>query len=109
MSLSVVPQTMPTLPGFDAAALKRAVKHHHRWHPIVWVEELRTRCGANARDARYIDMWGIRPNTKQGNTAYAYEIKVSRGDFLRDMKQSKKQDGARALSNEFWFVARPAR
>ena len=96
----------PTLPDFDAAALKRAVKHEHRWHPIVWIDELRTKCGLGGGE-RYIDLWGIRANADQGCTSYTFEIKVSRADFQRDLKQPSKQDGARALSNEFYFVTPP--
>jgi hypothetical protein len=56
---------------------------------------------------RYFDMWAINANAAGGCRAWAYEIKVSRSDFLRDMKQADKQDPARDISNEFWFVAPP--
>lgn len=35
---------------------------------------------------------------------YAYEIKISRSDFLNDIKQSHKQVNAHAVSNYFYWV-----
>lgn len=40
--------------------------------------------------------------------AIAYEIKRSRGDFLRDVKKANtKHRGAKAYSDEFYYVAPP--
>lgn len=94
------------MPVFTAASLRHAIRRcHAMWHSVVWVDELRTKAGGDGGE-RFIDLWGIRPNVPHC-TSLSYEIKVSRGDFLRDMKITKKHDGARALSNEFWFVAPP--
>lgn len=102
------PLTDHPMPVFTADMLRHAVRRMHvRFHTgsVVWVNELRTKAGGDGGE-RFIDLWGIRPNVPHC-TALSYEIKVSRSDFLRDMKIAAKHDGARALSNEFWFVAPP--
>jgi hypothetical protein len=50
-----------------------------------------------------VDLWAINVAPSTGNTADAYEIKVSRADFRRDTH--KKQRGARLFSDRFWYVA----
>lgn len=100
------PMTSHPMPVFTAAMLRHAIRRRHvMWHTVVWVDELRTKAGTDGGE-RFIDLWGIRPNVPHCS-ALAYEIKISRADFLRDAKIAKKHDGARALSNEFYFVAPP--
>jgi hypothetical protein len=94
------PLTDHPMPIFTAASLRHAIRRRHaRYYNVIWIDELRTKAGMDGGE-RYIDLWGIRCNVPDC-TAFSYEIKVSRGDFLRDMKIAAKHDGARALSNEF--------
>lgn len=94
-------------PTFDTAALRAAIRKRHRGRGAVLIEELRTACGFVGGAERYIDVWTIESNASKGCTAQAYEIKVSRADFQRDVKQPLKQRGARLFSDQFWFVAPP--
>lgn len=87
--------------------LKRAVVFRHVRGPRASVvEEFRTKCGMDGGE-RYVDMWAINANAAGGCRAWAYEIKISRADFLRDMKQADKQSPTRIISDKFWFVTPP--
>ncbi|UCI23697.1 hypothetical protein [Mesorhizobium sp. B2-8-5] len=66
----------------------------------IWASELGFFSGA-----RRIDFWTLEPTHSQGFRASAYEIKISRGDFLRD--SIEKQDGALRWSDRFWYVTSP--
>lgn len=71
------------------------------------IEELRIGCGFTAGAERSIDIWAIEANASKGCTATSYEVKISRGDFKKDMKQPLKQRGARLFSDQFFFVTPP--
>ena len=65
--------------------------------------ELRLGSGYSDISQRRIDMFMI--SSDKGNYTTAFEIKVSRGDFLRDIKDEAKQRGARLYSSNFYYVA----
>lgn len=52
-----------------------------------------------------LDAWAMNVWPSGGYTTIAYEIKVSRGDFLREMKDAHKRDWALTFTDEFYFVA----
>lgn len=68
--------------------------------------ELRDGTGWSGRgqrmDAFAMHTWPSRKFHRVG-----YEIKLSRGDFLNELKQFYKRDWAMSITNEFWFVAPP--
>ncbi|TIX28266.1 hypothetical protein [Mesorhizobium sp.] len=66
----------------------------------IWASELGFFSGS-----RRIDFWTLEPTHSQGFRASAYEIKISRADFLRD--SIEKQDGALRWSDRFWYVTPP--
>ena len=92
---------------FSTDELKRCIRHRHSGRGAVVIEELRIGCGYSGGAERSIDVWAIEPNSSKGCTATSYEIKISRGDFLRDVKSPLKQRGARLFSDQFWFVTPP--
>ena len=61
--------------------------------------------GFGAAQMRRIDLWTIDPGPATGCRTASYEVKVSRSDFLRELKQPNKQRSARLFSDEFWYVA----
>lgn len=65
--------------------------------------ELRLGSGYNDISQRRIDLFMI--SSEKGNYTTAFEIKVSRGDFLKDIKDEAKQRGARLYSSNFYYVA----
>lgn len=91
----------------DATMLKEAIRFRHRSKGAVLIEELRIGCGFVGGAERAIDVWAIEPNASKGCTAVSYEVKVSRSDFAKDMKDPLKQRGARLFSDQFFFVTPP--
>lgn len=71
----------------------------------IFVTELRGGAGGRPTDNCYIDAWAMHPFPSRQNCRVAYEVKVSRSDFLRDTKQPHKHRAALVHSNEFYFVA----
>ena len=65
--------------------------------------ELRLGSGYGGISERRVDCFTISPN--KGHITTAFEIKASRGDFLRDIRNGIKQRGARMYSNYFYYVA----
>lgn len=70
-------------------------------------QELRIGCGYAGGADRSIDLWVIEAAATKGCPATSYEIKVSRADFQKDIKQPLKQRGARLFSDQFYFVTPP--
>lgn len=69
----------------------------------VLFPELRLGSGYSDIAQRRIDLFMI--SSEKGNYTTAFEIKVSRGDFLKDIKDEAKQRGARLYSSNFYYVA----
>ena len=65
--------------------------------------ELRLGSGYGGISERRVDCFTISPN--KGHITTAFEIKASRGDFLKDIRNGIKQRGARMYSNYFYYVA----
>lgn len=72
-------------------------------HPTVLLEQVANATGFDAGrwvDAAVFEMWPM-----HGLTRRAFEIKVSRGDFLRELKHPDKYQWCRQFFHEFWYVA----
>lgn len=82
-------------------ALKRKCTSWHRCN--VLFPELRLGSGYSDIAQRRIDLFMI--SAEKGNYTTAFEIKVSRADFLKDTKDDLKQRGARLYSSNFYYVA----
>lgn len=61
--------------------------------------------GTSSSAGSRIDVWAMNVWPSGGFVTIAYEIKVSRGDFLRELKDDHKRDWALTFSDEFYFVA----
>lgn len=87
----------------DASAITALLRKKHSGE--VFVEELRGGAGYGGCSEGYIDAWTMHPYPSKQNCRIAYEVKISRSDFLRDIKQPLKHRAALLFSNEFYFVA----
>jgi len=58
-----------------------------------------------ALGVRSLDAWAINVWPSSNFAKVAYEIKVSRSDFLRELKEPIKRREALLMSNSFFFVA----
>lgn len=83
----------------------KALQHHFTsWGRCnVLFPELRLGSGYSDIAQRRIDLFMI--SAEKGNYTTAFEIKVSRGDFLKDIKDNLKQRGARLYATNFFYVA----
>lgn len=71
---------------------------------FVRVRELRPSVGYKSEDRR-IDLWVLECRPSAGMPAHAIEVKVSRGDWLRELRSPWKRRAAMAISNHFWVAA----
>ncbi len=71
----------------------------------LFFAELRAGAGYGGVAERRIDAWALHPHPSRSNCRTAYEVKVSRGDFLKELKDPKKRKAALLFSNEFYFAA----
>lgn len=77
--------------------------------PAEWAvfREVRFGTGASASADSAIDAFAFNCWPSGGFKRVSYEIKVSRGDFLRELKNPLKRRPALAVSNEFYFLVCP--
>jgi hypothetical protein len=68
------------------------------------VTELKPSTGY-AGENRRIDLFAIECAPSKGMPKHAVEVKVSRADWLRELKQPLKRRMAMAISNYFWIAA----
>lgn len=57
--------------------------------------------------SRRIDLWAMACWRSLDYIRRSYEIKISRGDFLNEMKHPEKREFALKISNEYYFVTPP--
>jgi hypothetical protein len=99
--------------GVTSAEVIEALRRRHGRPGYSWAffSELRCGTGWSSRGVRNpeqrIDAWAISLWPSRGVGPVAYEVKVSRADWLRELKQPRKRKQAMALSQEF-FIAAPA-
>lgn len=92
----------------NAASIVEALYSHYRARGYLCLHELRPGTGFTAAgNAGGIDFWCMHQWPSKRLARIAFEIKVSRSDFLREMKAPQKQKFALAYSNQFYFVTPP--
>lgn len=89
-------------------------RHNAKGTTYEWAffEELRVGTGynskedkaANTRPEQRLDAWAINLYPSKNFLKVAYEVKVSRADFLNEIKQPNKRQQGLWISNEFYFA-----
>ena len=79
-----------------------AIGPSERW---AFFEELRIGTGYGKHSEQRIDAWVMSLWPSNGQARIAYEIKVSRADFLAELAKSLKRRAALLVSSQFYFVA----
>lgn len=87
----------------DANVVKGLLSELHTLPEWVFATEVKNRTGY-ARDERFFDAFAMHCWPSEGYRRIAYEIKVSRADFMGEMKDPMKRDEAMKVSNEFYYV-----
>lgn len=89
-----------------SAAIKRLIVERHEKMNGEWAIAFELADGTGyQRQGRYMDVFamGLWPSHKFHRIGY--EVKISRADFLRELKDPAKRAWAVELTNEFWYVA----
>ena len=70
-----------------------------------WITIREARCGTgyNFQNQRSFDFLAI--SSRAGNAVVVYEVKASRSDFLKDVKNPEKQKALRCFANLFYYIA----
>ena len=99
----------------DTKAILKALRRRHPAAEWAFFEELRAGTGwgnkrwgadkAPSNPEQRFDAWAINLYPSKNFLRIAYEIKVSRSDFLHEIKNPEKRSQALKLSNQFYFVA----
>lgn len=84
------------------AALRR--QFNSDW---IFIAELRNGTGFKGGSNGYMDGFAINTFPSRGFERLAFEIKVSRSDFLAELRKPLKRKVALLYSNRFYFVAPP--
>lgn len=83
--------------------LDRLHKEHWSLKNFITIREARCGTGYRYQNQRSFDYMAI--STCEGNQVRGYEVKASRADFLKDIKDPEKQKALRCFANLFYYVA----
>lgn len=86
-----------------------AARHAPRDTPREWALffQLRNETGSSGDELRYVDAFALNLYPSKKHWRVAYEIKVSRADFLSELEAPEKRAFGMEISNEFWFACAP--
>lgn len=104
------PELTPGQKMTAAHILQRIVDHHtngSRGHQWIVLPEFRFSTGFSVYAERTIDVFCINCYPSTHHERIAYEIKVSRQDFQRELAEPMKRKPALYISNRFYFVTPP--
>jgi hypothetical protein len=86
----------------------KALRRHHNvdsfYRNTVFFEELKVGTGYKGDNQQALDAFAMDLWPSDGFKRYVYEVKVSRKDFRKELKNSKKRRRGLLLSNYFYFV-----
>ena len=95
----------------DEQIYRHLQEMHQERHGWLFIGEMRTGTGYGQFSEQSIDAWAIQAWGKRvghiaiKNLMRAFEIKVSRSDAVRELRNPDKRWYAYAVSHEFYFVA----
>lgn len=98
---------------WTATAVLDAIERRHsmcagqggRSHMWAFFRELRGGPGWGAENEKRLDAWALGTWPSTGYERIAYEVKVSRSDFLAEIRQPFKRRFALRISNRFYFAS----
>lgn len=93
--------------GFTESEITEALKDKYdneQGDGWIFISQVRNHTGYYGGREQYIDGYAINLWPGRRIQAIAFEIKVSRADFLKEMKDPQKRQCAMDHSNEFYFV-----
>lgn len=94
-------------PAFTAADIVSTLDDHYRSGDWLTFAELRVGTGYGKDAETRLDYWAMDAIPSKRFRRVVFEIKVSRADFLAELRQPLKRRRALLLSNEFYFITPP--
>ena len=90
----------------DSGLVKNLITKRHKGPQGEWAvfSELRDGTGFQS-NGQQIDVFAMHTWPSKGFNRIAYEVKVSRADFIREMQDPSKRTWAMDISHQFYFVA----
>lgn len=91
----------------DASFIVTSLRKHYSSKRGEWAffAELRVGTGFTQKHhEQRLDAWAINLYPSTGHNAIAFEVKVSRGDFRRELRDPAKRYSALMVSNLYYFV-----
>jgi len=106
MDPASVQQSCPALPQASESALLDIVERAMHGAPFEWLffRELRVGTGRRNGGAQRVDGFALNTLPHTAMKRICYEVKISRGDFLTELKHPLKRRIGMRYSNEFYFV-----
>lgn len=83
----------------------RVLMDYHKKYSCLVFRELRR--GVGYSYDRTIDLFTFETWPSRGFNRIAYEVKISRSDFVREIRDPSKRAGFRKFANEFYFATPP--
>lgn len=87
----------------ETVQIMEALSVTHMDAEWVFYYELRTNSGAMGA-GQWMDAYALSRYGGKNHRSIGYEIKVTRADFLSEMRKETKQDAARKLCTQFYYV-----
>lgn len=97
----------------DAQEIFVALQQRHPEPDWVFMPQVRTKTGFDSYEGagfdsvRYLDALAMHCHESKGLRRVGYEIKVDRGDWLRELEDPRKRAQGFFLCHEFWFAVAP--
>lgn len=88
----------------EALDILERERHSHDW---IFFRELRIGAGYTGDSQQRVDAFAVHCFPSKNHHRFAYEIKTSRADFLRELASPRKRRPALMMSNYFYFVTPP--
>lgn len=90
----------------EGAIVKRHTEYGGKIGGLL-VFEMPTGTGYQHGEASWIDAFHMAVEPSKALCRTAYEVKVSRSDFLREIREPRKRRAALRVSNKFYFATLP--
>lgn len=96
-------------PAITAPALLDILERALHASPVEWLflRELRVGTGRRNGNVQRLDAFALNALPHTGMKRVCYEVKISRGDYLAELKTPLKRRIGMRYSNEFYFVTPP--